>query len=30
MKKGSQYYRYSKWLCGSWSKRRDCGGSVWV
>jgi len=21
-------YRYSKWLCGSWSTRRVCDGSV--
>jgi len=20
---GAQFYRYSKWLCGSWSTRRD-------
>jgi len=28
MKKGSQYYRHSKWLCGWWSTRRDYDESV--
>jgi len=23
----SQFYYYSKWLCSSWSTRRDCDGS---
>jgi len=25
---GSQFYYYSKWLCGSWSTKRDCDRSM--
>jgi len=26
--KVSQYYHYNKWLCRSWSTKRDCDKSV--
>jgi len=27
---GSQFYRYSKWICWSWSTKKDCDESMLI